>query len=122
AAGEGVEFFPGAALHADPSTVGEFQQCFPGVVEENGFHLGARRAQGLFDGAWTEDQSIHRARLLPSMANWISPQIPWAATAGDGARVIGRPTTSRSAPLVMAEAGLAVRRWSSPVSAAPVGR
>src|SRR5580704_6342032 len=43
----------------------------------------------------------------------ISSTMDWAAARGSGAAVMGRPTTRKSAPALMASVGVAVRAWSS---------
>src|ERR1700743_2063563 len=46
-------------------------------------------------------------------AEAISSTMDWAPGRGSGAAVMGRPTTRKSAPALMASVGVAVRAWSS---------
>jgi hypothetical protein len=72
------------------------------------------------------DPSAPGAAAYPSSPDEAPPApsssatIARAAATGSSARVIGRPTTSRSAPSATAPAGVATRAWSS--TDAPAGR
>src|SRR5579872_3324708 len=54
-----------------------------------------------------------KTRRWSYFAEEISSTMDWAAARGSGAAVMGRPTTIKSAPALMASVGVAVRAWSS---------
>src|SRR3984957_7889271 len=56
---------------------------------------------------------LHEVEGPDYFAEAISSTMDWVAARGSGAAVMGRPTTRKSAPALMASVGVAVRAWSS---------